>query len=114
MAGRRRYRVSERIREILGRALLDLTDPRFELVTITRVIVNRDLREAKVYWNVYGDSRRVDDTTAAFITAGGLLRRIVGEKLQIKFVPQLKFFYDDTLDTVAEVEKLLARVEEQA
>jgi ribosome-binding factor A len=112
---RRTYRVSERIRELVAGELHHLADPRFALVTITSVITSPDLRHAKVYWVVSDTSGRASEerkaeVQEAFESADGTLRRLLASELSVRFVPDLKFFYDDTFDEVAKVEELLAKV----
>jgi ribosome-binding factor A len=120
MSGKRRvYQVAERIKEVIASSLLRTADPRFSLVTITSVMVSPDLRNAKVYWVVSlptGADRdaRLNDVDEAFESAQGLFKRILGKELGIRFVPDLKFFYDDTFDTVNEVERLLHQVRTSA
>lgn len=116
MAGSRRvYQVGERIRELIANHLLHTADPRFTLVTITSVMVSPDLRSAKVYWvvsSLSGQDRaeRISEVSEAFHSAEGLFRKMLGKPLGIRFVPELKFFYDDTLDTAENVERLIARI----
>ncbi len=109
---RRVYRVAEQIRNTIALELNRVADPRFHLVTITAVVVSPDLRSAKVYWVSSGSSQRRRDVQEAFESAHGYFRRAVGETLGIRFVPELKFFYDDTLDTQEEVERIMARIHE--
>ncbi len=112
---RRTFRVSERIRELLANELQHLADPRFSLVTITSVITSADLRHAKVYWvvsdisGISSEDRRAE-VAKAFSSAEGTLRHLLANELTTRFAPELKFFYDDTFDTVDRVEQLLARV----
>jgi ribosome-binding factor A len=116
MAGNRRvYQVGERIRELVANHLLHTADPRFNLVTITSVMVSPDLRSAKVYWVVSflsGQDRqeRIQEVTDAFSSAERLFRGMLGKPLGIRFVPELKFFYDDTLDTAENVERLMEKI----
>jgi ribosome-binding factor A len=116
MAGNRRvYQVGERIRELIANHLLHTADPRFNLVTITSVMVSPDLRSAKVYWVVSflsGQDRqeRIQEVTDAFSSAERLFRGMLGKPLGIRFVPELKFFYDDTLDTAENVERLMEKI----
>jgi len=95
---------------VLASELLRVADPRFSLVTITSVVVSSDLRYAKVYWIATGGKERLPEVEEAFAAAEGLLKRALGAELGIRFVPALRFFYDDTYDTCEEVERLLERV----
>ena len=118
MSGKRRvYQVAERIKEVVASTLMRTADPRFSLVTITSAMVSPDLRTAKVYWVVSlvsGADRdeRLNDVDEAFENAQGLFRRVLAKELGIRFVPELRFYYDDTFDTVDEVARLMNRVAE--
>lgn len=111
MATRRRgFQIAEKVRSIIANQLARTADPRFSLVTVTSVVVSPDLRFAKVYWIVSGDEERLEEVREAFEAASGLFRRAVGAQLGVRFVPELRFYYDDTLDTCEEVERLFARI----
>jgi ribosome-binding factor A len=116
MAGSRRvYQIGERIKELIAQHLIHAADPRFGLVTITSVMVSPDLRIAKVYWVVSMPSgvdreERIAEVSEAFDSAQGLFRRMLAKQLGVRFVPDLRFFYDDTLDTVEHVERLMSRI----
>jgi ribosome-binding factor A len=113
VSDRRTYRVAEKLRGIISRELIVIADPRFFLVTVTSVVVNQDLSEAKVYWSVTGGKERLQEVTEAFAASASILRKNISKPLGLRTVPRLRFFYDDTLDTMAEVGKLLAKVKEQ-
>jgi ribosome-binding factor A len=116
MAGSRRvYQVGERIKELIAEHLVHTADPRFSLVTITSVMVSPDLRNAKVYWVVSllsegNREERIADVQEAFEAAEGLFRRMLAKQLGVRFVPEVRFYYDDTLDTVEHVERLMQRI----
>ena len=107
---RRTYRVAEKIRSIVAYNLLQTTDPRLKLVTITSVVVSSDLRMAKLYWVISGGKERVLKAEEAFEGARSFFRKHMAEELGMKFVPELRFYYDNTLDTVEEVDRLLDKV----
>ena len=108
---RRTYRVAEKIRNLIATELNGLADPRFELVTITSVVTSPDLQNAKVYWMATGGREREEQVTAAFKSAEGHFRRLLAKDLGTRFTPSMKFYYDDTLDTVQEVTDLLSKIE---
>lgn len=116
MSDRRRvHKVAERIREVVALVLRGLHDPRFALVTITSVVVSPDLRQAKVYWIPSHSAscepkKRIKEVQQAFSKAAGKLKHEVGVELGVRFVPELKFFHDNTLDTVEDIEKLFGRI----
>lgn len=107
---RRIHRVAEKVRESVALELQRLADPRFSLVTITSAVASPDLRNVKVYWMVTGGEERRAEVAEAFESAMGAFKRIVGRELGIRFVPELAFYYDDTLDTSEEVQRLFDRI----
>ena len=109
MANQRRiYKVSEQIRTVIASELQRISDPRLQMVTITSVRVSSDLKHAKVYWTV--DKTRVEEVTEGFVSARGHIRTVLAKSVDLRFIPTLKFFYDDTLDTCEEVDALLAQI----
>jgi ribosome-binding factor A len=116
MAGSRRvYQVGERIKELVASHLIHAADPRFSLVTITSVMVSPDLRQAKAYWVVSFTSsmnreERIAEVSEAFENAQGRFKRLLAKELGVRFVPSVRFYYDDTLDTVEHVERLMGKI----
>ena len=110
---RRVYRVAEQIQILVANQLQKVADPRFHLVTVTSVVVSPDLRIAKVYWVVTGDAERIEEVSDAFDGARALFRKSVGRELGVRIAPELIFYYDDTLDTHDEIERLMLKVRER-
>lgn len=111
MADQRRvFKVAEKVRSILSAELYRLTDPRISLVTITSVVVSPDLRNAKIYWAVSGGEERIAEVEDVLEELRPSLRKALGAELGTRFVPELKFFYDDTLDTMEQVERLFQKI----
>lgn len=114
MAARKRlFMVAEKIRGIIASQLHHLSDRRLEMVTVTSVVPSPDLRHAKIYWVVSGDEQRRTEAGEGFNAAKGFFKRALAEDLGLKFVPDLHFFYDDTLDTVKKVEDLFEKVRQK-
>jgi ribosome-binding factor A len=97
---RRTERVAEELRAELALLLRrEVTDPRLQLVTLTRVDVSPDLSRADVFWShVEGKGMPTDDATArAFEHAASFLRRHVARALPLRRVPELHFHHDPSL-----------------
>ena len=107
---RRVHKIAEQIRNSIAMQLQRMADPRLSLVTITSAVVSPDLRNAKVYWMVGGDEERRAEVGEAFESAAGIFRRAIAAELGIRFVPELKFYYDDTFDTSDSIDRLFARI----
>jgi len=111
---RRTHRIAEQIRTIIAMQLQRVADPRFTMVTITSVVVTSDLRQAKVYWVVSASTpERIEEVQEAFEGASGMMKNMVGRELGIRFSPDLRFYYDDTLDTVEQVERLFYKISQE-
>jgi len=108
----RARKLAVRIREIVASTLeMQVKDPRLGMVTITDTRVTPDLREATVFYTVYGDETEVADSAAALESARGVLRSAVGRRTGIKFTPTLAFTHDRVPDIARELDETLARAQ---
>jgi ribosome-binding factor A len=102
--------VQQKLAQLFARGL---KDPRVGLVTITGVKMSPDLREARVYWTVHGETAVRELTGRGIEAARGWLRREVGGTLGLRVVPELRFTYDEAIDRGDRIERLLREVHEQ-
>jgi len=81
----------------------------FGLLTITRVKVSPDLKQAKIYISVFEKEKRelVLDKIQLKL---GFIRSELAHRIRLKFTPELKFFIDDTLDYVEKIEGLIDKI----
>jgi ribosome-binding factor A len=91
-------RVNDAVKEVLGRALLGLKDPRIGFVTITGVETSPDLRHAKVFVSVLGYERKREKSLQGLEAAHGILQAKLAQELRMKRTPQLAFEYDPTVE----------------
>jgi ribosome-binding factor A len=106
----RARKLAVRIRQIVSAAIENhIKDPRLGMVTVTDARVTSDLREATVFYTVYGDDTQIADSAKALTSATGVLRSTVGKQTGIKFVPTLTFVADIVPDTARELEEALER-----
>lgn len=109
----RARRLAVRIREVVATTLeRQVKDPRLGMVTITDARVTPDLREATVFYTVYGDDSDRAGSAAALESARGVLRAAVGRQTGVKFTPSLAFVADVVPERAADLEELLARARE--
>jgi ribosome-binding factor A len=111
----RARKLAVRIREIVAATLeTQVKDPRLGMVTITDARVTPDLREATVFYTVYGDDIARQDSARALESAKGVLRSTVGKQTGVKFTPTLTFIADHVPEHAANIEDLLeaARAED--
>ena len=109
MASQARARkLADRVREIVAETLeMRVKDPRLGFVTVTDARVTPDLREATVFYTVYGDDEARAATAVALESAKGILRTEVGRQTGIKHTPSLTFVPDALPDTARHIDDLL-------
>jgi ribosome-binding factor A len=102
----RSERIADLIRQELARLLREeVRDPRIGFVTITEVDLSPDLKHARVYLTTMGDDREA--TLKALGRAAPFLRRSLAAGCNLRFTPQLRFLFDESVDTGFRVERLL-------
>lgn len=111
---KRADRVAELIRADMSEIIMkDVKDPRLHSVTITAVKVSDDLRNAKIYFVEMGKDECSVEIRAGLAQANGFIRRELGKKLQLRFVPELMFIHDTSFGYGNRIEKLLAQLRSQ-
>ena len=106
----RARRLSEAIVQIVAEMLeRRVKDPRLGFVTVTEARVTGDLREATVFYTVYGSEEERADSAAALASAAGLIRSEVGKQTGVKHTPSITFELDTVPQTARNIEELVAR-----
>ena len=110
----RARKLADRIRVVVAETLeRRIKDPRLGFVTITDTRVTGDLREATVFYTVYGDETERAATAAALESAKGVLRTEVGRQTGVRFTPSLAFVADAIPDTARQLDDLLIKARQQ-
>ena len=111
MFTRRQRRVGELLHEELGDLLQKkIRDPRLAFVTITTVEMSPDLRRAHVFVSSLGDQEAM---LAGLRHASGFLRRELGQRLSLRYIPDLTFHLDDSLERGERILRLLQEIKEE-
>jgi len=112
LAGSRTARVGEQIlKEIAVLLIESVKDPRVREVTMTGIKLSRDLKYAKVYYSVLGGQQEVNRAQAGLDSAKGYIKRMIGQRLKLKYVPNILFIHDVSLETGTNIERLLNTLE---
>lgn len=112
---------NSRIRRIADQIQRDLSvliqqevkDPRLGMVTINAVKVSRDLSYADIYFTcmVFGDDADADqarrEQEQLLTKAAGFLRSMLAQELKLRVMPQLRFHYDEVIETGARLSGLI-------
>ena len=106
----RALKLGDRIAQIVAEFLeRRVKDPRLGFVTVTEARVTGDLREATVFYTVYGSDDEVAGTAAALTSATGLIRSEVGRQTGLKHTPSISFSRDTVPDNARAIEDLVAK-----
>jgi ribosome-binding factor A len=101
-------------REISMIIMQDMKDPRVNrLISVTRVSLTNDIRAAHVYVSVMGGEKDKKGAMAGLKSAAGFIRKEIGERIQLRYIPEIIFELDDTLDEQLRVERIFKTIQEQ-
>lgn len=110
----RTIRLAEQIRIETGGILSrQVHDPGVGFVTLTRVQVTDDLLQARIFYTAMGDPAERKKTARALERALPFIRRALGQRLQLRRVPEITFRYDDSVAHQARVEELLEDIKRE-
>src|SRR5512146_3206022 len=109
MDAARARRLAERISKIVAEMLeRRVKDPRLGFATVTETKLTADLREATVFYTVYGSPEEREETAAALRSATGISRTEVGRQLGLRHTPSVTFAADALPDNARHIEDLVA------
>lgn len=110
MDAARARKLADRIQQVVAEMLeRRIKDPRLGFVTVTDARLTNDLREATLYYTVYGSEGERADTAAALESAKGVIRSEVGRQTGLRHTPSLTFVLDAVMENVQQIDDLLAQ-----
>lgn len=100
---------------IAGRIQVAITDllrkkisnPKVEMATVSGVRLTADLRIADIYITVFGGKKKVAEAMEGFKQSKGFIKKSIAPGLGLKFMPELRFFHDDSFDKAAKMDALI-------
>ena len=99
------------MRHILGNLFIsDVFIPEAGLLTVTKVTVTNDLKLAKVYLSLLENKKPIKDVLNIIKSKHNLIRHELGLKVTLKFVPQLQFYYDDSIKHAQRIDDLIQKI----
>lgn len=103
-------RLEGELKKVLAEILRDdLKDPRLEMITFTTVKVAKDLSFAKIFISHIKEDK-LEDALVALNKAKGAIRKQIGMKLQLRVVPEIAFFIDDSLSYSQKINDILKEI----
>jgi ribosome-binding factor A len=107
----RTERVAEEIKHRMNSAMSrDILDLNAGLITVSKVIMSPDLKLAKIYVSFLGNKEPVEVLIERINDRKKHIRFLLGKQLSLKYVPEIIFYYDDTMDYADKINKLLNEV----
>ncbi len=111
------YARADRISGMIQVAITELLrkkmqNPKVEMATITGVKLTADLMIADVYITVFGGKKKIADAMEGFKESKGFIKKSIAPKLGLRFMPELRFFYDDSFDKAAKMDALIKAASE--
>lgn len=100
-------------REISNIIQEDIKDPRIGFTTITKVEITPDLRSAKVYYSVLGSQKEKKATEIALKSAKGFIKGLIGDRIKLRFTPELTFIVDRATEYQEKIDKLLDKIHKE-
>jgi ribosome-binding factor A len=80
------------------------------MTTVTGVKMSRDLKLARIYFSIYGGKSKSEAAVLGFERARGFIKRSLAPRLGLRYMPDLKFYYDDSFDYSSHIEQLLKKI----
>jgi ribosome-binding factor A len=110
LAGKRAVRIGDQLlREMADLLLRKVRDPRIKGATLTGVRLSNDLRHARVYYSVIGDREDLERTQAGLDSAKGFIKKEIGYRMDLKYMPDITFEHDPSLEKGDHMERLFER-----
>lgn len=105
---RRADRVSSLIREIVAELIVrEAKDPRVKQALVTDVSIGDDLRVATVFYRIGQSSFTRKEVQQSLDKARGFFRKRLGDSLEMKFTPEVRFLYDERIDQAERIESII-------
>ncbi|MFH0990229.1 MAG: 30S ribosome-binding factor RbfA [bacterium] len=111
----RTQKVSSVIKEIISDILQkNYSMEKYGLITVTEVRMSPDLKNAKIFISIFGDTEKKRKTLTFLGTEKSFIRSELGHGLRLKYTPALSFYLDESLDTAMRIETLLNEIHKQS
>jgi ribosome-binding factor A len=110
----RHERVAQAIKKEVSIILHDeLKDQRLGFITITRVELTQDLRNAKIFFSVLGKDEDYKKTREALNSASGFIRRLIAQRINLRIVPEIIFKEDRSIEYSIRIQELLQEIKQK-
>lgn len=111
----RSERVAEEIKKAVSQIINnEIKDPRVSgLISVTKVEMTKDLRHAKIFLSIYGEESEKQKVFEGLKNAEGFIRKELAHRVRMKFIPEISFKMDESIEYGIHIYKLLEEVQKQ-
>lgn len=111
------YKRADRVKELLQEEVADIIrqevkDPRIGFVTVTRVELSDNLRNASIFISPMGSEKEQKRTYEGICSAAPFVRSRLGKRMRIKFLPELNFNWDHSHERSDKINRILHVIED--
>jgi ribosome-binding factor A len=99
--------IKHRVSDVLTK---DLAELNLGLVTVTKVRVSRDLKNAKIYLSFIGNKEPAETCIEKINYRKKHIRMHLSSKIHLRFIPELSFYYDDTIEYASKIDELIKQI----
>lgn len=107
----RMKRIQDQIQRVVAEILeTKVNDPRIEGAYVTDVSVDRELDYANIYIASLDGKERAAEILAGLENAAGFIRYTLSQEIELRVMPKLRFYWDDTPERADRIDSLLAEI----
>lgn len=106
-------RINELMKREIGKMILlgEVEDPRIQFVTIQSVVVSKDLQHARVKFSILSDKPEdIKNAQEGLDKCRSHIRKLVGQRVKIRYTPEIQFYYDKSVQYTAQIERVLEEI----
>ncbi|MDD5654586.1 MAG: 30S ribosome-binding factor RbfA [Candidatus Omnitrophica bacterium] len=110
----RAEKVSGALKKEIGSIIqTELKDPRLGFVTVMRVELSDDMRYGRVFFSVLGSAEEQKKSVEALESAAGFIRKLVAERIELRYVPELRYILDTSCEYSIHIQEELDKIKEE-
>ncbi len=114
MEFKRARRVEGLVLEDISKILQnEIKDPRIGFISVTKVAMSDNLRHAKIFVSVMGNEKEKKDSLEGLHSATGFIRKELAHRVHLRYVPELVFKLDDSMEKSAKILNLLSDLKKE-
>lgn len=114
LSGKRATRVGDQILRFIAELLVEkIRDPRVSKVTLTDISLSNDLKNARIYFSVIGSEDEIKEAAVGLESAKGYIKKQLGKGSRLRYIPDIIFDYDPTLETGNRLEHLFQQIKSE-